>query len=472
MTRTTDAHEPRARTTRTLCASLVRVSCALSLCAPALQAQERPFGTLREQAAIQQQWLQYRLDSILPGLMRRHQVQTWIVVCREYNEDPVFFSIVAPTTFACRRRTIYVFHDRGEGRPFERLALGGTSQGGLFTAVRDSSVQVATAAVAGRGGELLGAGQWALLRRILDERHPSSIAIDISETHAFADGISVADYEELVRAIGPEHLARIRRAGNLPLDYIALRAPAMEATYRRLQELAWDIIRRAFSREVITPGVTTTDDVVWFTRQRLADLGLTTWFHTSVDVQRRGVADPATLGPSPVIMAGDVLHIDFGVTALGLNTDTQHMGYVLRPGETEPPAGLRAALLNSNRVQDIVMAEIRPGRTGNEILAASLERMRQQHLTGTVYSHPIGDHGHGAGTTIGLWDHQEGVPGRGDVPVLANTWYSIELEARTPVPEWGGQVVKSAQEEDAIVGADGAMRWALRRQTEWHLVRP
>jgi len=435
-------------------------------------AQERPFGTLREQAARRQSWLQYRLDSILPGLMRRHDVQTWLVICREYNEDPVFFSIVSPTTFACRRRTIYVFHDRGGGQPLERLALGGSSQGGLYQAVRDTTVAVQTAAVAGRGGELLGAGQWALLRRLLEERQPRNIAIDISDVHAFSDGLSVADYEALREALGPELMARVKRAELLPLDYIALRAPGMEPAYRDMQQLVWEIISRAFSREVITPGVTTTEDVVWWTRQRLADLGLTTWFQTTVDVQRRGVDDPSTLGPSPVIMRGDVLHIDFGLSAMGLKTDTQHMGYVLRQGEREVPAGLRAALASSNRLQDIVMEEIRPGRTGNAILASSLERMRAAGITGTVYTHPIGDHGHGAGATIGLWDRQEGVPGRGDVPVLANTWYSIELEARTAVPEWGGQVVKSSQEEDAIVGPDGRTTWALRRQAEWHVVRP
>lgn len=437
-----------------------------------LTAQERPLGTLREQAVIQQQWLAYRLDSILPGLMRKHGVQMWIVDCREYNEDPVFFAIVSPTTFACRRRTIYVFTDRGEGRPLERLALGGGSQGGLFEAARDTAAVVQSAAVAGRGGELLGAGQWALLRRIVEARRPSTIALDISPTHAFSDGLSHGEYEQLAAALGPSLMGRVRRAELLALEYIAIRPPAMEATYRRLQEIAWDIITRAFSREVITPGVTTTEDVAWWTRQRLSDLGLTTWFHTDVDIQRRGVDDPETLGASPVILPGDVLHIDFGVTAMGLNTDTQHMAYVARAGETEAPAGLRAALANSNRLQDIVMEQLRPGRTGNEVLHASLAAMRAAGITGSIYSHPIGDHGHGAGPLIGLWDRQEGVPGRGDVPVIPNTWFSIELEARTPVAEWGGQMVKMAQEEDAVVAADGRTHWALRRQTTLHVVRP
>ena len=436
-----------------------------------LSAQERPLGTMREQAEVQQQWLQYRLDSILPGLMRQYDVQMWIVDCREYNEDPVFFAIVSPTTFACRRRTIYVFNDRGPGRPIERLALGGSSQGGLFEAVRDTAVSVANPAVSGRGGELVGAGQWQLLRRVVEARNPRTIALDISDTHAFADGLSAGEYLAMQQALGPELMRRVKRAELLALDYIARRPPAMEATYRRLQEMAWDIIGTAFSSRVITPGRTTTEDVAWYTRQRLNELGVGTWFQTDVDIQRRGVDDPSSLGDNPVILPGDVLHIDFGVSAMGLKTDTQHMAYVLRSGETDAPPGLKAALLNSNRLQDIVMRELRPGRTGNQVLAASQAAMRSSGITGTVYSHPIGDHGHGAGPLIGLWDHQEGVPGRGDVPVIANTWFSIELEARTPVAEWGGQVVKSAQEEDAVVAADGTTHWALRRQTEFWLIR-
>ncbi len=449
----------------TIGASLV----ALAAVSPA-PAQERPFGTFREQAAVQQQWLAYRLDSILPGLMRKHGVDMWLVICREYNEDPVFWSIVSPTTFACRRRTIYVFTDRGEGRPLERLALGGSSQGGLFSAYRDTTAQVATRGVPGVGGELVGDAQWQLLRRVVEERDPRAIAVDISHLHALADGLSAGEYEQLARALGPALMARTRRVEMLPVEYILLRAPAMLPTYRRMQEQAWDIINRAFSREVITPGVTTTDDVAWWTRERLAELGLTTWFQTSVDVQRQGVADPETLGRSPVIMPGDVLHIDFGVTALGLNTDTQHMAYVPRPGEREVPAGLRAALAASNRLQDIVLGELRAGRTGNQVLQASLAAMRQAGITGTIYTHGIGDQGHGS-VTIGLWDRQEDVPGRGDVTVLPDSWYSIELEARTAVPEWGGQVVKSSQEEDAVVGQDGRAGWVLRRQTDWWVVR-
>ena len=189
-----------------------------------------------------------------------------------------------------------------------------------------------------------------------------------------------------------------------------------------------------------------------------------------IDVQRRGKT-ATDLGEDPVIERGDVLHSDLGITALRLNTDTQHLAYVLLSGESDAPAGLKRALANANAMQDIVMDELKPGRTGNEILAASRARMKQKGIDGTIYCHPIGLHGHGAGPLIGLWDYQDGVPGRGDAKVIPSMWWSIELQATTPVAEWGNQAVRMAQEEDAIIGPDGAVRWALRRQDALFLVR-
>jgi hypothetical protein len=225
-----------------------------------------------------------------------------------------------------------------------------------------------------------------------------------------------------------------------------------------------------FSSAVVQPGTTRTSDLTWFFRQRVNDLGLGTWFQPSVDVQRKGSRE-ADLGAAPVIQRGDVLHCDFGITAMGLNTDTQHMAYVLRDGETDAPAGLKRALARGNRMQDILLEQTKVGKTGNEVLAAVLQQAKAEGLDGTMYSHPIGDHGHGAGPIIGLWDYQDGVPGRGDVPVIANTWFSTELQVTTPVAEWEGQRVRMALEEDAEMTPDAVMRWSLRRQTELHLVR-
>ncbi len=241
-----------------------------------------------------------------------------------------------------------------------------------------------------------------------------------------------------------------------------------------MMEIVHWLIARAFSNEVITPGKTTSQDVVWWLRQQVADLGYGTWFQPSVRVQGPGKRETAggIAEDAPVVIErGDVLHVDFGIVAMRLATDTQHMGYVLKPGETGPPAGILQALKNANRMQDVVLEKMRPGMTGNEVLKASLEVIKTEGIKGTVYCHPIGDHGHGAGPLIGLWDRQTGVPGRGDVLLLPSTWYSIELAARTPVPEWGGRELFVGQEEDAVLDENGKMSWVLRRQTEYHLVK-
>lgn len=439
-------------------------------------ATDRPFGTLREQASLQQEWLQKRLDTFLPGLMRKHGIDLWVVPMREYNEDPVFLAITSPQTFAARRRTIYVFFDRcaaagsaASAACVERIALGGSSQGGVFEARRSTK---AAAGDVGRGrqAELWGDEQWQALLAVVEERNPKLIGIDRSTLFAFSDGLSSGELEGMSRALGERWTARYKNAEALPLELIAARLPEEEAFFRRMQELVWSLSQEMFSSRAITPGKTRTSDLVWWWRQRVNDLGLGTWFQPSVDVQRKGMS-AAELGDDPVIERGDVLHSDLGITAARLNTDTQHLAYVLLPGEADAPTGLQRALANANALQDIVMDELRPGRTGNQILAASRARMKQTGIDGTIYSHPIGLHGHGAGPIIGLWDYQDGVPGRGDAKVIPSMWWSIELQATTPVADWGGQPVRMAQEEDAIIDADGSVRWALRRQEKLFLVK-
>lgn len=444
--------------------------------ASAQVAPERPFGALREQAALQQEWLKQRLDTFLPALMRAHGIDLWVVPMREYNEDPVFLAITSPTTFAARRRTIYVFFDRcaAAGTPpaaacVERIALGGSSQGGVFEARRSTK---AAAGDVGRGrqAELWGDEQWLALVAVIEERKPRVIGINRSTVFAFSDGLSSGELEGMSRALGETWTARYRNAEGLPLELIASRLPAEEAFFRRMQELVWSLSQEMFSGRVIEPGTTRTSDLVWWWRQRVNDLGLGTWFQPTIDVQRRGKA-AEELGEDPVIERGDVLHSDLGITAARLNTDTQHLAYVLRPGEDDAPLGLKQALANANAMQDVVMGELRPGRTGNEVLAASRARMRAAGIDGTIYCHPIGLHGHGAGPIVGLWDYQDGVPGRGDARVIPSTWWSIELQATTPVQEWDGQRVRMAQEEDATIDASGRVRWALRRQDALFLVR-
>jgi len=436
----------------------------LAFIAPAFGQSPKPMPPLRAQAEMQQQWLKLRLERLLPKLMRKHGVAMWLVICREYNEDPVFFSLVSPTMFAARRRTIYVFFDRGEQQGVERLALGGGSNGGLYTVFRDPEAE---------GREIYGDAQWVLLRKLVEQRKPASIAINVSHTHAFADGLSSAEREKLEDALGPEYSKRLMRAENLAVEYLELRLPEMLPIYRQMMETVHSLIARAFSREVITPGKTTSQDVVWWLRQQVNQLGLGTWFQPTVRVQKpekAGVNILAEEGPV-VIERGNVLHVDFGITALRLNTDTQHMGYVLREGERDAPAGIQRALANANRLQDLLLERMRPGRSGNEVLADTLAAVKAEGLSGSVYSHPIGDHGHGAGPLIGLWDRQQGVPGRGDLLLLPGSWFSIELSARTPVLEWGGKELWVGQEEDAVLDEAGRISWVLQRQTRYHLVK-
>jgi Xaa-Pro aminopeptidase len=448
-------------------ATLTAALLALSVSPLRLSAQQRPFGTLRQQADREQQWLQIRLDSVLPRLMRQYKIDMWVIPMREYAEDPVFKALVAPTTFAARRRTIYVFWDRGPEAGIERIALGGSSQGGVYRAVR--STKRVEAAVAGRQAELWGDQQWEVLKEVIESRKPKVIGVNISRTFAFADGLTAGEYEGMRRALGPRWTRRFKRAEGLPVDLLAARLPDEQRFYNDLAKLTWAVIDTMFSDKVVKPGVSRTSDLVWYFRQAVNDMGLGTWFQPSVDVQRKGATDEQ-LGDDPIIERGDVLHCDVGITALRLNTDIQHLAYVLQDGERDAPAGLKQALARSNRMQDILLEEIRPGRSGNEILVSSRARLAKEGIDGTIYSHPIGLHGHGSGPLIGLWDYQEGVPGRGDHTVMPTMWYSIELQATSAIPEWNGQRVRMPQEEDMVMGPDGVPRWAYQRQTELHLI--
>ncbi len=427
----------------------------------AAPARIHPLPPLREQAKEQQAWLETRMERVLPELMAEYDVRMWILSMREYAEDPVFWSITSPTTFAARRRSIYVITRRDDGS-LERLALGGTSQGGVFEAFRSTRPAPTQAT-----GELVGSEQWNLLRELVEDRDPENIVLNIDPVWAFSDGLHTGEAEELLEALGDKYAGRVKRESRLAMNYIGTRLPEMMPRYRKIEETVHAIISEAFSNSVITPGVTTTEDIVWWMRQKLRDLGYTTWFQTSVDVQRQGTID---LGGPVVIQKGDLLWTDYGVVGLNLHTDTQHLGYVLQDGEMDAPAGLKQCLANSNRLQDILLSHMDPGRTGNEILASTLGQMRSEGIDGTVYTHPIGDHGHGAGPLIGRWDGQEGVPVRGDAVLLASSWHSIELQATTAIPEWGGKTASCRQEEEAYLDTDGERHWVFRRQSKFHLV--
>jgi len=412
--------------------------------------------SLRERAAWIDATLARRLDTLVPMLMRREGIDLWIVSAREYDEDPVLETMLPATWLRARRRTTLVFHDLGATRGVERFAIARYDVGGLFPGAWNPAEEP---------------DQWKRLASLVAERDPDKIALDTSRDFALADGLSSTEFERLKAAL-PERLrGRVVSAEKLAVGWLETRSTEELALYPSLVALAHRIIAEGFA--AVKPGATTTEDLEWWYRQRIQELALDTWFHPSVDVQRSGAEEPAVQfahkGGAQPIQPGDLVHLDFGITYLRLNTDTQQLAYVLRSGESAPPAGLVAALAAGNRLQDVLTNEFKSERTGNEILAAALARAKAEGLEATIYSHPLGFHGHGAGPTIGLWDQQAGVPGLGDARVHANTAYSIELTATVPLPEWNGQSLKVQLEEDAWF--DGTkVQYLDGRQTTLHVI--
>ena len=402
--------------------------------------------------------LKDRLDNLLPSLMRETGIDMWIVINREYAEDPVYLTLVPEPVFAARRTTILVFFDRGAEKGVERLTVSRYPMRGYYDA-------------AWEGGEI--EEQWRRLAALIRERNPKRIGINVSRGWAFADGLSHSLHERLIEALDPSLRSRVTSAENLVVRWLETRTALELEAYPQVVALARSVISEAFSSKVITPGVTTTDDVAWYIRQRYADLGLPIWFMPYVNIQRPGLKCEATTdfcGENGVIQRGDVLHTDVGITYLRLNTDTQEMGYVLKIGETDVPAGLKRALAAGNRWQDILTSHFVTGRTGNEILAATRAQSQRESITSTTYTHPLGFHGHAAGPTIGMWDNQNATPGQGDWKLRANTAYAIEGNVKAAVPEWNDQLVQIKLEQSAFF--DGKKVWYLAgRQTDWHVVR-
>jgi len=439
---------------------------ALALC-PSAQAAEPPVLPMseteaahpalppilppRERARVVDAILADRLDRVVPGVMKTSQVDMWILVAREYLEDPVVATMLDATSLRARRRTILVFFDPGDGKPIERLTVSRYGLGGLFKPVWDPDKQP---------------DQWKALAEVVAARNPGRIALNTSSLTAFGDGITKSQHDELVEALAPAHRSRITSGEGLSVSWLETRTPMEMRLYPGIVRLAHAVLAEGHSAKAIKPGVTTTDDVAWFYRARLSELGLDTWFHPSVGVHRQGVKD--LLSGDTVIQPGDLIWTDFGITYLRLNTDTQHLAYVLKPGEADAPAGLKAGLAAANRIQDNVTGAFKMGITGNAVLAAARKASIDQGLKPSIYSHPLGYHGHGAGPALGMWDNQAGDE-RGGLPVNPGTVWSIELSAFAPVPEWGGQEVQFRTEEDAFFDGQ-TVRYLDGRQTALTLI--
>ncbi len=414
---------------------------------------------MRERAAVIDHWIETRVETLLPALMRRAGIDLWVIISREYNEDPVLETFLPATWQSARRRTILVIYDPGGSAPLETLAIARYDVGKTFQKAWDK--------------ELHG-DQWKRLADLIAERDPKKIGLNFSETFALADGITRTEFNLFNAAIAPELRDRIVSAEALAVGWLETRTEEEMIVYQQIARIAHDILAEGLSDSVVQPGVTTTNDVAWWYRERIRALKLTAWFHPSVSIQRRGTAALDTKSAiaashdDNVILPGDLLHVDFGITYLRLNTDTQQHAYVLKPNETTVPDHIRDAFTRGNRLQDILTGNFKAGRSGNDILAATLKQAAQEGITASIYTHPIGYHGHAAGPTIGLWDQQGGVPGSGDYPLYANTAHSIELYAETEVAPWG-MPVRIKLEEDAFFDGE-TVRYIDGRQRAIHLI--
>lgn len=408
----------------------------------------------REQARVVDELLDDRLRQLLPALMRREGFDMWVVISRENNEDPVLRTMLPGTWLAARRTTMLVIFDRGQGQEVEYLAVARYDVGKVFKRAWDPDANP---------------DQWAQLGKLISDRKPRKIGVNKAEHYGHADGLTSTDYDNLLRVLPKEMKPNVVSAENLAVSWLETRTEKEMAIYPQICRIAHQIIAEGFSDKVIQPGVTTTEDVVWWYREKIKELKLDTWFQPSVSIQRNEPDAVMAKRPQPlVIQPGDLLHVDFGITYLRLNTDTQQHAYVLRAGETDAPDYLRKAFEKGNALQDFLTNNFKEGKTGNQILADARKQAQEAGITPSIYTHPIGYYGHGSGTTIGMWDMQGGVPHTGDYPIHRNTAYSIELNCSVTIDEWKKDV-RIQLEEDGYFDANG-FRYIDGRQREIILI--
>ena len=426
-----------------LCLALLLISGIFSF-------SQSPILSQRDQAKLIDDLLEERLKTVLPKIMRREGIDMWVVVSSEYNEDPVMKTLLPATWMSARRTTMLIMYDPGSDKEMEFLAVARYDVGKLFKRSWDPEHQP---------------DQWAQLAKVIESKNPNKIAINKSDYFPLADGLSATEHEQLKKVLHKK-LTHIVSGEKLAIGWLETRTEREMVLYSQLCRLAHDIIAEGFSESVIVPGVTTTDDVVWWYREKIKSLKLDTWFHPSVSVQRNEDNAIFIKRPQPVvIMPGDLLHVDFGITYLRLNTDTQQHAYVLKSGETDVPDFLKKAMARANKLQDILTGNFAEGKTGNQILAASRKQAIDQSITPSIYTHPIGFHGHAAGPTIGLWDMQNGVPYTGDYPMHYNTAYSIELNVSVFAIEWKKEIQIKLEEDGYF--AENGFSYIDGRQTEF-----
>jgi Xaa-Pro aminopeptidase len=412
--------------------------------------------SLKERAVIVDQIQKDRLDNLLPQLMDDNGIDLWVMITREYNEDPVVKTLLPPTWLNARRQTILVFSKNKNAEGITSAAITRYPFGKLIPSIWDKEKQPS---------------QWQALADYIVSKNPKNIGINTSKAFALADGLVKTDYDALMRVLPEAYKSKVVSAEQLAIGWIETRTAKEMELYEDLVAITHQIIAEAFSSKVITPGETTTDDVVWWLREKVLSLGLDTWFHPTVDVQRANESDLYAFDSKSkfdIIQPGDLVHCDFGISYLSLNTDCQELAYVLKPGEKQAPDFLVDALAQGNRVQDIFTNNFKTGVSGNVILKKSLEEGRAEGLRPQIYTHPLGTYGHSAGTTLGMWDSQNGVAVNGDYPLHPNTSYAIELNTSVYITEWKKDI-RIMLEEAGFFGPDG-FRYINKRQEKLLLI--
>ena len=405
--------------------------------------------------------LKYRFENILPDLMDKTDIDMWVLISREYNEDPVLKTMLPAEWLNARRRTILVFYRNKENNTLDKLAVARYNFGENIISAWDKESQP---------------NQWLRLNEIIEERNPKKIGLNFSKYFNIADGLDKTDYDEFMSNISSLNKKKIVSAQKLATAWIETRTTQEMEIYKQIVTITKQIINEAFSTSVIQIGKTTTTDLEWWMRQKVTDLGLETWFHPSVDIQRSSEINGDHLRsfsnrPSEnIIQRGDLLHCDFGITYLRLNSDCQQMAYILNDNEKDVPYYLKEAFKDANQLQDILTSNFLHGNSGNEILLNSLKEAKKKGLRPSIYTHPLGSYGHSSGPTIGMWDSQGGVVGTGDYPLNYNTVYAIELNNTSYIDEWGRDI-RIMLEEAGFYGVDGH-RYVNGRQTQIKIVNP
>jgi Xaa-Pro aminopeptidase len=396
----------------------------------------------RERAEIQNEWLKWRFDNLLPEMMKAADIDLWIVINREYNEDAVYFTLAPQPTVYSYRTTIVMFHNKGDGQGVERLAASDYGMGNWYAAAfTDRSKK-----------------QFENLADVIKKIDPKKIGINTSETWHLADGLNATMKTRLENALGPEMSKRLVSAEKLCIDWLQVRSLQEIETYKQICAIAHGIIREGSSNEHITPNVTTVDDVRWWFRQRVIDLGLDTWFHPVCDIQRnKDVAAKYKDNPN-VIRPGDLIHCDFGIKYLGLCTDMQWYIYICRENETDAPEGLKKALDGTLKFGEILTGEFKESLTGDEIAKAATQKAQAAGINSMIYSHSLGNFGHSAGTRLDTRPVEQAAEENRDrthYPVLLNTVYAIEYCCFYDIPEWNNEEVRISFEDDAALTKEG-----------------